>query len=204
MQQCSKRREKFTKCRKSRSMSNINTNEECFVRFATCLRLTASSPTSIFSQQENSESGDTTNSPALTTTTPVQASAKLEKLLADADEAFWASRKLTQMAGWTIYKTPRPPSSGKGRRSSVSWMCWTNESSAPLSGAAGRSTLTPDFLRQQLQQLAARNAARSASIMAAEESEPSLRQPSTRQRKTYQIWQLCQYRATRSMGCYFL
>lgn len=135
--------------------------------------LAASAPTSLTSQQGNSESSDSSNNAVNTTSTPLQASAKLEKLLDEAEEAFWASRKLTQMAGWTMYKAPRMPSSGRVRKPSVSRPSWTNADSTALSGSAGTCTFTPDFLPQQRQQVAARNAAQRAN-MTVEESQPSL------------------------------
>ncbi|CDI85977.1 hypothetical protein, conserved [Eimeria praecox] len=142
--------------------------------------------TSLVPQQENSESGDSSNNTITTTTTPLQAPTRLEKLLAEADEAFWASRNIAQMAGWTVGRTPRPPSSGRVRKSSAARLSWTNEDSRALSVIAGRSTLTPDFLRQQLQQLAARNAARRANITAEEtQSDLSARVRRIRRARRY-------------------
>ncbi|CDI80380.1 hypothetical protein, conserved [Eimeria acervulina] len=78
------------------------------------------------------------------------------------------------MAGWTMYKAPRMPSRGRVRKPSVSIPSWTNADSTALSGAARTCTFTPDFLRQQRQQVAARNAAQRANMTTVEESQPSL------------------------------
>ncbi|CDJ46194.1 hypothetical protein, conserved [Eimeria brunetti] len=137
---------------------------------------------SLVSQHENSEGSSSSSNPVNTAVAPLQASAKLEKLLAEADEAFWASRKLMHMAGWTIHRAPRSPSSRRARKSLVGALPWTSEGSAGRSGAAGRSTITPDVLRQQLQMLVAKNAAGRADITTAEESQAILRSRSGRLR----------------------
>ncbi|KAL8448466.1 hypothetical protein Emed_003800 [Eimeria media] len=92
-------------------------------------------------------SNSASNSPSSGNGTASQPSVKLEKLLAEADEAFWVSHKLDHMVGFLSNRTRRATSAGRRRRSSFNF-----------AAAAGRGTLSPEVLQQQLQQLIARSA----------------------------------------------
>ncbi|KAL8445745.1 hypothetical protein Emag_005032 [Eimeria magna] len=99
-------------------------------------------------QSESSRAGSSSTSSSLSSGngTASQPSVKLERLLAEADEVFWVSRKLDHMVGWISNRARRATSAGRRR------------SFAGHAAAAGRGTLSPELLQQQLQQLVARSA----------------------------------------------
>ncbi|OEH78202.1 hypothetical protein cyc_06110 [Cyclospora cayetanensis] len=80
--------------------------------------------------------------------------ARLEKVLAEADDAFWTSRNLDHMAGWVANKPTRPSHSGRPRRSTTS-MRSNIEGVMPTSAPAAISgALTTEVIQQQLHHLA--------------------------------------------------
>lgn len=140
--------------------------------------------TSASSPGQTNENTSGSNSPPNTSNAPLQPSAKLEKLLAEADEAFWTSRRLRHMAGWMLTRTPRSPASGRNRRSTISVRSCTGEVTAALAAAATRGTLTSELLQHQLHQLAARNAgARRTTAAGADMQQSNLSSPAGSRRK---------------------
>ncbi|KAL8437803.1 hypothetical protein ACSSS7_000684 [Eimeria intestinalis] len=137
---------------------------EGFLRCRSSLT-SASSPMSSNSTSSSPSSGDGCSS---------QPSVKLEKLLAEADEAFWVSQKLDHMVGWLANRTRRATSPGKLRRSFFG-----------SANAAGRNTLSPELLQQQLNQLIARSSPTAGPSDARQANRPDM---ATSLEKPSRLW----------------
>ncbi|KAL8273810.1 hypothetical protein Esti_002284 [Eimeria stiedai] len=124
---------------------------------------------SCLSESTRVGSSSTSSSPSGGSGTASQASVKLEKLLAEVDEAFWVSHKLDRMVGWLPNRARRATSAGRRRKSSI----------VPLPAAAGRGTLSPELLQQKLQQLVARSALAAGRSAAAGSDEQQTNPPGT-------------------------
>lgn len=139
-----------------RQLSDRTSSVKRFCGLLLCKLLAANHSPSLINRNGTGLQSPNGNKGSLSSlVTSLHSHVKLEKLLAAADDAFWNSRKLGHMAGWTLHKNRRSTSSGRSRRSTINMRSCTGEVGAALTATAVRGPLTPEFMQQQLQQLVA-------------------------------------------------